>query len=77
MTVFDRILTIWQVLGPDEIKNLEVVRSNHILFNHQGSAWECSSDLHCSISEGAVRCYNKKAAALTRRLEDYWNKYRE
>lgn len=76
MTVFDRIMTIWSVLGPGDIKNLEVVRSNHILFEHQGQAWECSSELHCSISEGAVRSFNAEAKALTDRLEAYWNKYR-
>lgn len=76
MTVFDRIMTIWNVLGPEEIKNLEVVRGNHICFEHQGRAWECSSELHCSIVDGAVRSFNAEAHALTDLLETYWNKYR-
>lgn len=76
MTVFDRIMTIWNVLGPDEIKKLQVVERTNIYFEHQGREWECNDGLHCSILEGAFSCFDAEAKALTDRLEAYWKKYR-
>lgn len=76
ITVFDRALTIWQALKDEGVKNLKVARGTHINFRYQGKAWECSHELHCCISEGAVRSFNAEAKTLTDRLVNYWNKYR-